>query len=57
MDDTKITLDANGRLHILFSVFSGFQDHPEKLYYSQSSDGGSTWSEPEIVSEGVGGLE
>lgn len=52
VDDTKIAVDANGRLHVIFSVFSGFQDEPEKLYYSQSSDGGLTWSEPDIVNEG-----
>ena len=52
VNDAKITVDGNGRLHVLFSVFSGLQDHPEKLYYSQSSDGGLTWSAPEIINEG-----
>ncbi len=47
----KIGLTGDGRLHVLFTRISmkGLKE-PDGLYYSQSSSGGITWSEPEIVS-------
>ena len=51
-DQSKITLSGDGRLHLLFSNSSlRDADQAGGLYYIQSSDGGSTWSEPTIVAE------
>ncbi len=47
----KIALSGDGRLHVLFTNYSGFSNQPVGLYYLQSSDGGITWSEPDVVSE------
>jgi hypothetical protein len=51
VDQAKIGLTGDGRLHILFSKFSfqGEQRQSLGLYYSQSVDGGFTWSEPEEI--------
>jgi hypothetical protein len=47
-----IGLSEDGRLHVLFSRHSLREaSQLDGLFYSQSSDGGSTWSRPEIVSE------
>jgi hypothetical protein len=53
VDQPEIALTGNGRLHILFrkSAFQGNSSQPSTLYYSQSSDGGATWSDAETVSE------
>lgn len=51
VDQAKIGLTGDGRLHVLFSKFSlqGEQRQSLGLYYSQSTDGGLTWSEPEEI--------
>lgn len=48
----KITISGDGRLHVLFNRFSGLENHPDELYYSQSVDGGVKWIDPELVSGG-----
>ena len=48
----KVALDVDGRLHLLFTNYSGLSNQPDGLYYLQSSDGGNTWSAPDVVSEG-----
>lgn len=47
----KIALSGDGRLHVLFTNYSGINGQPADMYYSQSSDGGTSWSAPEVVSE------
>lgn len=49
----KFSLTGDGRLHALFSRFSLFGDQEQSLglYYSQSADGGASWSDEETVSE------
>jgi len=51
IDQPKLTLGRDGRLHLLFTRRSLREGQPGGLYYSQSQDGGTTWSEPQIVSE------
>lgn len=53
VDRPEISITGDGRLHILFERYalSGEQRHSIGLYYIQSSDGGVTWSQPELVSE------
>jgi len=49
----KIELSADGRLHLLvtrISLREGGQD--ASLYYSQSQDGGGTWTTPEVINDG-----
>ena len=50
--EPRMALTADGRLHVLVSRFTlqGNQLWLEGLYYSQSTDGGITWSNPEAVS-------
>jgi hypothetical protein len=48
----KIALSSDGRLHVIFTNYSGLSNQPDGLYYVQSSDGGMTWSVPEVISEG-----
>jgi hypothetical protein len=51
-DRPKLALTADGRLHILFTRFWALgARNANGLYYSQSINGGSTWSEPDIVSD------
>lgn len=54
VDQPKLGLSGDGRLHVLFERFSlkGGHRQSEGLYYSQSSNGGDTWSDAELVSEG-----
>ena len=52
VDHPKIALTGDGKLHVLFTNYSGLASKPGELYYSQSSDGGTTWSPPDIVSDG-----
>ena len=52
IDRPKLALTSDGRLHTLFprySVSGGIR--PMGLYYSQSEDGGATWSEPVEISD------
>jgi hypothetical protein len=52
VDQPRIAVTEDGRLHALFARYSllGGQK-PVGLYYSQSDDGGSTWTDPEVVVE------
>jgi hypothetical protein len=52
VDQPKLAVSADGRLHILFTRYVLLGD-PQSvgLYYAQSADGGNTWSVPELVSE------
>jgi hypothetical protein len=52
VDQPVLSLSADGRLHVLFTRYSLREENKsEGLYYSQSMDGGMSWSEPQIVSE------
>ncbi|MEW6403546.1 MAG: sialidase family protein, partial [Chloroflexota bacterium] len=53
VDQPKISLTGDGRLHVLFKRFFmlGESPSPLGLYYSQSSNGGIVWSDPELVSD------
>jgi hypothetical protein len=52
VDHPIVRLSRNGRLHVLFSRYSLREDsRSEGLYYSQSADGGMSWSQPHLVSE------
>ena len=48
----KISLSADGVLHLIFSRNSVRTGQPFGLYYSSSTDGGATWSDTQILSEG-----
>jgi hypothetical protein len=51
-DRPAISLSGDGTLHVLFTRYSLREDgRSEGLYYSQSSNGGMTWSQPQVVSE------
>ncbi len=52
VDNPQIALSSDGKLHILFSRFTGGGEHAIGLYYSQSSDGGATWNPAELIREG-----
>lgn len=52
VDHPKVALGGDGRLHVLFTNYSGLSNQPDGLNYLQSSDGGLAWSAPEVVSEG-----
>lgn len=47
----KVALSGDGKLHVLFTSYSGLNGQSDGLYYVQSSDGGFSWSPPDIVSE------
>lgn len=53
VDKPEIGLSGDGRLHIVFERFTlqGDQRRSMGIYYSQSVDGGRTWSDAEMVSE------
>lgn len=53
VDQPKLGLTGDGRLHIVFRRYSSYAEQRQSLglYYSQSGDGGATWSTPEAVSE------
>lgn len=48
----KISLSADGVLHLIFSRNSVRAGQSVGLYYSSSMDGGTTWSDSQILSEG-----
>jgi hypothetical protein len=53
IDNPKISLSGDGRLHLLFNRYSiRSDDQSMGLFYMQSMDGGIAWSEPELVGEG-----
>jgi hypothetical protein len=52
VDQPRLALSEDGKLHALFTRYALLGDPvPIGLYYSQSEDGGVTWSTSEIVSE------
>lgn len=52
VDQPRITVTEDGRLHALFTRYSLLgEQRPVGPYYSQSDDGGTTWTDPEIVVE------
>lgn len=53
VDKPEIGLSGDGRLHILFERFSlqGDQRRSLGVYYSQSINGGNSWSAPELMSD------
>ena len=52
VDQPKLALSQDGILHVLFMQYDLVgEPQPAGLYYSQSADGGVTWSAPEIVTE------
>ncbi len=53
LGNPRISLGENGILHIIFSREDLRPGQPMGLYYSQSLDGGMTWSVPQILSEGA----
>ncbi len=45
--DTRITVDTNGRIHVVWSEYQAPDYYPPiGIFYSQSSDGGRTWRTP-----------
>lgn len=52
VDHPKLAVTEDGRLHILFTQYRpAAEPQPMGLYYSQSLDGGTTWTIPEVVGE------
>jgi hypothetical protein len=52
VDQPKLAVTQDGTLHILFTKYAlSGEPHSEGLYYSQSVDGGMTWTPAEVVSE------
>jgi hypothetical protein len=52
VDQPKLAVTEDDTLHILFTKYELMgEPEPVGLYYSQSSDGGRTWTSPETVSE------
>jgi len=52
IDNPRISLSADGVLHLTFSRIPVRTGQPVGLYYSRSVDGGTTWSDIQILSEG-----
>lgn len=51
-DHPLLSLTGDGTLHILFNRYSLREDgESEGLYYSQSTNGGLSWSQPRVVTE------
>jgi hypothetical protein len=51
-DHPTISLTSDGTLHILFNRYSLREEgESEGLYYSQSTNGGLSWSQPRVVTE------
>jgi hypothetical protein len=52
VDRPKLAVTEDGKLHILFTKYSLLgNQQPMGVYYSQSADGGTTWTDPEVISE------
>jgi len=47
-----LSLSSDGALHLIFSRHYIRTGQPTGLYYSSSLDGGITWNDPQILSEG-----
>jgi hypothetical protein len=55
VDQPKLTVTEDGKLHILFTQYTLLGGQKAVgLYYSQSADGGSTWTTPEGVIKNSG---
>lgn len=52
VNNPKVTLSGDGRLHVLFTRYATLQEKPVELYYLQSKDSGVTWSDAEKVGNG-----
>jgi hypothetical protein len=52
IENPKLSLGANGALHLIFSRDSVRNGQPVGLYYFTSMDGGVTWSDLQLISEG-----
>ena len=53
VDDPSLAITENGDLHIVWTRYSlPTGEGPLGLYYAQSSDGGTTWSDSDLVVEG-----
>lgn len=50
--NVRLALSNDGVLHLLFVRNTVRVGQPVGLYYSRSVDGGATWSDPQILSEG-----
>jgi hypothetical protein len=53
VESPKIALSMDGVLHLTFIRKSARAGQPVGLYYSRSADGGSTWSNSQILNEGA----
>jgi hypothetical protein len=53
VNSPKIAISSNGTLHLLVTRQAEQAFQQVGLYYLQSQDGGVTWSNPEIISEGT----
>jgi hypothetical protein len=52
VDQPKLAVTQDGTLHMLFTRYALLgEPQPVGLYYSQSADGGVTWTPAEVVSE------
>jgi hypothetical protein len=52
VDQPKLAVTDDGTLHILFTKYNLMgETQPAGLYYSRSSDGGTTWTPVDVVSE------
>jgi hypothetical protein len=52
VENPRISLGSDGVLQLIFVRHTVRFGQPEGLYYSRSADGGRTWSDPQILSEG-----
>lgn len=52
VEQPRISIGAEGVLHLIFIRDSMREGQPVGLYYSSSVDGGATWSDARILSEG-----
>ncbi len=52
VENPKISLGRDGFLHVVFTRASLQSGQPEGIYYSRSVDGGMTWSDAQLLSEG-----
>ena len=52
VDQPKLAFTDNGALHLLFSKYPArLDENSANLYYSQSLNGGASWSDAQLVSE------
>jgi hypothetical protein len=52
VDQPKLAVTEDGRLHILFTQYTLLGGQKAVgLYYSQSTDGGLTWTSPQMVNQ------